>query len=83
MPKHDSQTTKSGDLLIKTWEKLVDEGKIKMSDTKTTLRRKQLDYLKKVFEKFHTPNAEGIAEAHHYAERVLDCMPKEEGCESI
>ena len=31
-----TKTTKSGDLLIKTWEKLVDEGKIKMSDTKTT-----------------------------------------------
>lgn len=51
--------------------------------TKTTLRERQLEYLEKIFEHFHTPNVEGIAVAHQYAERVLQCIPKEDGHETI
>lgn len=38
--------------------------------------REELEYLTKVFEKFHTPDEGGRERAASYAQRVLDCMPK-------
>lgn len=46
-----------------------------MANLVTTPDPKQLEYMTKVFEKFHTPDEDGKKMAASYAYRTLACMP--------